>query len=96
MGIICDKYKQVPKIIQHVAPVARKGVIYTGAEKHFKSIYQSILSHRLIVYSKLPIEVWINYFELGLCEYIFEKIDGVNCRVFPEAIHSFRYDYRCV
>lgn len=92
MGKICDKYKQIPKNIQYKAPEIRKGVIYTGAEKHFKNIYLSILSHRLIVNSKLPIEIWINYYEFNLCKYIFENIDGVNCKVFPEVVYSFRYE----
>ena len=92
MGKICDKYDQLPRNMQHAAPKVRKGVIYTGSEKHFKNIYLSILSHRLIVNSNLPIEVWINYYELGLCLYTLETIDGVRCKVFPEVIHSFRYD----
>ncbi len=96
MGKICDKYNQIPKNMQYTAPEVRKGVIYTGSEKHFRNIYLSILSHRLIVNSNLPIEVWINYYELGLCSYILENIDGVHCKIFPEVVHSFRYDKKPV
>lgn len=68
-----------------------RGVVYTGAPKHFKLIYQSLTS-LVLSNTTLPAEVWVNYYAFDLCVSIFQSFAFVRCRCFGAHTTSHTYN----
>ena len=67
----------------------KRGIVYTGVAKHFKEIYQSILS-LLQTGCKLPIEIFTDSVSLRICKQVFvTQFTDVSCFVLPKHISGF-------
>ena len=83
--------------------VRQRGVIFTGKDEHFRDIYQSIYSLRLLNLT-IPVEIWVNQRDYDICQIIFTALSfptiintvtgssqsgKVSCMKLPNFVHGF-------
>ena len=83
--------------------IRQRGVIFTGKDEHFRDIYQSIYSLRLLNLT-IPVEIWVNQRDFDICQIIFASLSfptiissdtgrslnaKLSCMKLPNFVHGF-------
>ena len=81
------RFKYKSKHLNITTPLpSQRGVIYTGAVRHFKKIFQSITALRMTNCS-LPVEIWVTRSALPPCRQVIEQLlPNTRCRQFTASV----------
>jgi hypothetical protein len=78
------KYKHlirwyIPRDIENDSS-RQRGILFTGKLKHFSGIHRSIISLRSMLKVTLPVEIWVNDYNINPCKLMFQKFSSVSCK----------------
>ena len=84
-----DMYDQKKFAQSYKLRSMKRGIVYTGIAKHYKEIYQSILSLASTGWD-LPIEIFTDSISIRTCKEIFvTQFPNVTCYILPKHVSGF-------